>query len=40
MSYQDRLYEYEREKKKLLSSGMSAAEYQKAIIALVKKWKV
>lgn len=40
MSYQDRLYEYEREKKKLLNSGMTAAEYQKAIIALAKKWKV
>ena len=40
MSYNDRLREYEKEKKKLLNSGISAAEYQKAIIALAKKWRV
>ena len=40
MSYNDRLREYEKEKKKLMSSGISAAEYEKAIIALAKKWRV
>lgn len=40
MSYNDRLKEYEKEKKKLLNAGLSASEYQKAIIALARKWRV
>ena len=40
MNYYDRLREYEKEKKKLLNSGISAAEYQKAIIVLARKWRI
>ena len=40
MTYQDRLARYEAEKKKLLNSNLTAFEYEKAIIALAKKWKI
>lgn len=40
MSYNDRLREYEKEKRKLMSAGLSASEYQKAIIALARKWRI
>lgn len=40
MTYQDRLVRYEEEKRKLLNSNLTAFEYEKAIIALAKKWKI
>ena len=40
MTYQDRLARYEEEKRKLLNSNLTALEYEKAIIALAKKWKI
>lgn len=40
MNYDDRLREYEKEKKKLMSSGLSAREYELAIIALARKWRI
>jgi lipase chaperone LimK len=40
MCYEDRLREYEREKRKLMNSGMSAEEYERAIIALARKWRI
>lgn len=40
MTYQQRLYEYEREKKKLQNANLSYKEYEKAIIELANKWRV
>lgn len=40
MSYQDRLYEYEKEKRKLQQQNLSPEDYMRAIIKLANKWKV
>ena len=40
MSYEERLLEYEKEKKKLMKAGLSAREYELAIIALARKWRI
>lgn len=40
MSYQDRLWEYEREKRKLQQQNLSPEDYMRAIIKLANKWKV
>ena len=40
MNYQDRLANYEREKKKLQQQNLSPEDYMRAIIKLANKWKV
>lgn len=40
MNYQDRLANYEREKKKLQEQNLSPEDYMRAIIKLANKWKV
>lgn len=40
MCYQDRLYEYEKEKKKLQQKGLTSEEYMKAVIRLADKWRI
>lgn len=40
MSYQDRLANYEQEKKKLQEQNLSYEDYMRAIIKLANKWKV
>jgi hypothetical protein len=40
MCYEDRLREYEKEKRKLMSKGLSAREYEQAIRLLAKKWRI
>ena len=40
MSYSERLFEYEKEKRKLMSAGLNAREYEIAIIALARKWRI
>ena len=40
MCYQDRLANYEREKKKLQEQNLSPEDYMRAIIKLANKWRV
>lgn len=40
MSYQDRLENYEQEKKKLQEQNLSYEDYMRAIIKLANKWRV
>ena len=40
MKYEDRLYEYEKEKRRLMNKGLTYEEYEKAIRELVKKWRI
>lgn len=40
MNYQDRLANYEREKKKLQEQNLSPEDYMRAIIKLANKWRV
>lgn len=40
MTYTERLKRYEEEKKKLMSMGLSAREYEQAIRLLAEKWRV
>lgn len=40
MCYEDRLREYEKEKRKLMSMGLSAREYEQAIRLLAEKWRI
>lgn len=40
MSYKDRLYEYEREKRKLQQKNLSPDEYMREIIKLANKWRI
>ena len=40
MSYQDRLANYEQEKKKLQEQNLSYEDYMREIIKLANKWRV
>lgn len=40
MTYNDRLREYEREKRKLQAAGLSWKEYEIAIRKLADKWRI
>lgn len=40
MSYEERLRKYEQEKQKLMERGISAMEYEKAVIELARKWRI
>ena len=40
MSYQDRLWEYEREKRKLQQQNLTPDEYMREIIKLADKWRI
>lgn len=40
MTYQNRLYEYEKEKRRLQEQNLSPEEYMRAIIRLANKWRV
>ena len=40
MTYQDRLWEYEREKRKLQQQNLTDYEYMQAIKKLADKWRV
>ena len=40
MTYQDRLWEYEREKRKLQQQNLTDVEYMQAIKKLADKWRV
>lgn len=40
MCYQDRLCEYEREKRKLQQQNLSPEDYMRAVIKLANKWRV
>ena len=40
MKYEERLKKYEEEKRKLMELGVSPQEYEKAIIALARKWRI
>lgn len=40
MTYQDRLREYEREKRKLQQQNLTDVEYMQAIKKLADKWRV
>ena len=40
MTYQNRLQQYESEKQKLIAAGLTAKQYEIAISALAKKWKI
>lgn len=40
MTYQDRLWEYEREKRKLQQQNLTDYEYMQAIKNLADKWRV
>lgn len=40
MEYQTRIENYESEKKELQKQGLTPQEYQAAVAALAKKWRV
>jgi lipase chaperone LimK len=40
MCYEDRLRQYEEEKRRLQSKNLSDEEYMRAIIKLANKWRV
>lgn len=40
MTYQDRLWQYEREKRILQQKNLSDAEYMREIIKLADKWRI
>lgn len=40
MTYQDRLWEYEREKRKLQQQNLTPDEYMREIIKLADKWGI
>lgn len=40
MCYQDRLWEYEREKIKLQQQNLTPDEYMREIIKLADKWRI
>ena len=40
MTYQDRLWEYEREKRKLQQQNLTDIEYMQAIKKLADKWRI
>lgn len=40
MTYNDRLREFEREKKSLDAMGLNPMEYEQMIRALARKWRV
>lgn len=40
MNYQDRLANYEQEKKKLQEQNLSYEDYMREIIKLANKWRV
>lgn len=40
MTYQDRLWEYEREKRKLQQQNLTPDEYMREIIKLADNWRI